>query len=80
VETTDLLLADARAGALIRPTAPTAAAVERLLADRGVRVVSWADWLKIDELERRQGAATGRPRLKLTRIEDMLAVLETSDV
>jgi ferredoxin--NADP+ reductase len=80
VETTDLLLEDARAGALNRPTAPTAAAVERLLADRGVRVVSWADWLKIDELERRQGAATGRPRLKLTRIEDMLAVLETSDV
>jgi ferredoxin--NADP+ reductase len=80
VETTDLLLEDARAGTLNRPPEPTAAAVERRLADRGVRVVTWADWLKIDELERRQGAATGRPRLKLTRIEDMLAVLETSDV
>jgi ferredoxin--NADP+ reductase len=80
VETTDLLLGDFRAGTLNRPPEPSASAVERVLADRGVRVVSWADWLKIDELERRQGAAAGRPRLKLTRIEDMLAVLETSDV
>lgn len=80
VETTDLLIEDARAGTLKRPPEPSAAAVERRLADRGVRVVTWADWLKIDELERRQGAAMGRPRLKLTRIEDMLSVLETSDV
>jgi len=80
VETTDLLLEDARAGTLNAAPEPEPTAVERLLADRGIRVVSWADWLKIDELERRQGAAAGRPRLKLTRVEDMLAVLETSDV
>ncbi|MEO8139143.1 MAG: FAD-dependent oxidoreductase [Gemmatimonadota bacterium] len=76
VESTELLLADAAAGALNTPVAPERAAVDRLLASRGVRVVDWGGWQRLDELEREQGAAQGRPRLKFTRIEEMLAALD----
>jgi ferredoxin--NADP+ reductase len=75
VESADQLLADARAGTLNRPTAPAREAVERLLAERKVRVVSWQDWQRLDQLERERGKATGRPRVKFTRVEEMMAVL-----
>jgi ferredoxin--NADP+ reductase len=52
-------------------------AVDRLLAERGVRVVSFADWRRLDRLEIERGKPLGRPRVKLCRVEEMLAALET---
>jgi ferredoxin/flavodoxin---NADP+ reductase len=75
VESVDQLLADARAGGLNQPAEPSRAALERLLATRGARVVSWQDWQQLDRLERERGEACGRPRLKFTRVEEMLAAL-----
>lgn len=46
------------------------------LADSKRRVVSFADWEKIDAAEVRNGEAVGKPREKFTRIEEMLAVLD----
>jgi ferredoxin--NADP+ reductase len=74
VESADLLLADLAAGALAAP-AVTEPSVDQLLESRGVRVVSWADWQKLDAMEKSRGAAVGRPRLKFSRVEDMLAAL-----
>jgi hypothetical protein len=37
--------------------------------------VSWADWLRLDALEVERGRAAGRPRVKFTRVEEMLAAL-----
>ena len=37
-----------------------------------VQVVTFQDWLKIDEEERRNGAAEGRERRKFVSIHDML--------
>jgi ferredoxin--NADP+ reductase len=75
VESADLLLEDAGRGALNSPAEPDRLAVDQRLAARGVRVVSWADWQRLDDLEKRHGAAQGRPRLKFTRVEEMLAAL-----
>lgn len=75
VASADLLLADHAAGALNTPAAPDRASIERLLASRSVRVVDWAGWQRLDALEKERGAALGRPRLKFTRIEEMLAAL-----
>lgn len=52
---------------------PGPAALDRLLAARGVRPVTFADWQRINEVEVKR-AAQGRPREKFTRIEEMLAV------
>jgi ferredoxin--NADP+ reductase len=45
---------------------------------RGVRVVSYEDWQKIDSAEMRRGEAVGKPREKFTRVEEMLSVLDQS--
>jgi ferredoxin--NADP+ reductase len=37
--------------------------------------VSYEDWLKLDELETAVGEAQGRPRIKFTKVADMLAAL-----
>ncbi len=49
------------------------AAIDELLAARGVSYLSFADWCELDRLECSRGAAQGRPRVKLCRIDDMLA-------
>jgi ferredoxin--NADP+ reductase len=46
-----------------------------LLSARKPDVITYSDWNKIDEHELSNGAASDRPRVKLTNIEDMLAVL-----
>jgi len=75
VESTDALLADHGAGLLPPPQVTDREAMAQLLAARGIRVVSWQDWQRLDALERARGEAVGRPRLKFTRIEEMLEAL-----
>jgi hypothetical protein len=75
VETVDSLLADRAEGKL--PTPPAGReAIEALLGSRKVRVVSWGDWKKLDELEKARGGPLGRPRLKFTSLAAMLAALD----
>jgi ferredoxin/flavodoxin---NADP+ reductase len=78
-ETVDAMLADllnagdAAAGART-PEAPDAAAVESLLRERQPDLVTYDGWTEIDRYERALGEPVGRPRVKLTRIEEMLRV------
>ncbi|HEU5478008.1 MAG TPA: FAD-dependent oxidoreductase [Gaiellaceae bacterium] len=75
-ETVQLLLEDAAAGRLEPKPEATGAAVDALLAERGVRVVEYDGWTSIDELERAAGEKGGRPRVKLCSWEDLLAAAE----
>ncbi|HET8968237.1 MAG TPA: FAD-dependent oxidoreductase, partial [Gaiellaceae bacterium] len=67
-ETVDRLLDDARAGRL-RPRSDRA--IEDLLRERGVEVVTYAGWEAIDALERARGEARGRPRIKLATWDEL---------
>jgi len=49
--------------------------LKELLNEKKVRWVDYSDWQKIDEAEK-SAAAEGAPRRKLTRIPEMLAVLD----
>lgn len=51
------------------------ACVQPALAQRGVRIVSFADWLTIDRVERQNGVQRGKPREKFVRLRDMLRAL-----
>lgn len=51
------------------------AAVDALLASRGVRVATYTDWGIIDQLEVSRGKTQGKVREKLTSVEQMLAAL-----
>ena len=79
-ETVDAMLADllaARATAAPRHVAERArrpSAIEALLRQRQPELVTYAGWEAIDRHERALGEPAGRPRVKLTRIEEMLRV------
>ena len=59
----------------LRPAAPSAAAVDRLIGERQPQYLSYQDWQRLDEIETRRGKETGKPRVKFTRVKDMLAAL-----
>ena len=48
------------------------AAIERLLRERGVRWVSFDDWIRLDALEVARGKELGKIREKFSSIEQML--------
>jgi ferredoxin--NADP+ reductase len=73
-DTVKALLADVPS--LPRCAEPARASVLALLSSRGVRVVSWADWRRIDAAEVAAGAAAGKPREKFTRVAEMVGALE----
>jgi ferredoxin--NADP+ reductase len=68
-ETCERLLEDAANGLL----ESEGGELEELLRGRGVDFVEYAGWQAIDEHERGLGAPQGRPRVKLTSWDDLLA-------
>lgn len=51
-------------------------AVRKEMDQRGVRVVSWPDWEKIDAEERRRGKENGKEREKFRSVDEMMRVLD----
>ena len=74
-ETVVAMLEDAAAGRVLTPTEPDRAAAERLLRQRQPRLVTYAEWLRLNALEIERGRPRGRPRVKFTRVDEMLAAL-----
>jgi ferredoxin--NADP+ reductase len=56
------------------PANPDAGAIEELLRSRQPELVTYSGWEAIDTHERALGEPTGRPRVKLTSIEELLRV------
>jgi ferredoxin--NADP+ reductase len=54
------------------PSDPDAAAVEALLRSRQPQLITYGGWEAIDRHEQALGEQAGRPRVKLTRIEELL--------
>ena len=77
-ETVEAMLADAREGKVLSPANATAAAAEALVQSHNVRIVTYDDWRRLDALELSHGKEQGRPRVKFTRVDDMLAALQES--
>jgi ferredoxin/flavodoxin---NADP+ reductase len=68
-ESVELVLEDARAGAL---PAASGEDLEDLLRERGVDHIMYAGWEAIDETERAAGEPSGRPRVKLCTWDELL--------
>ncbi len=83
-ETVDAMLADLLGNGNGRPDGsapgahvpahPDAASVEALLRSRRPDLVTYTGWEAIDRHERALGEPAGRPRVKLTQIEELLRV------
>ncbi len=54
---------------------PDPTAIEGLLEERQLNFVTIEGWRILDKIELEQGQAQGRPRVKFTRIQDMLKAL-----
>lgn len=78
-ETVVCMLEDLRAGAILSPTHPEIASAEKLVSARQPNYVSYADWLRLDEMEIALGKEQGRPRVKFTLVEDMLTALRDAE-
>ncbi|KAI4096315.1 MAG: hypothetical protein LQ344_001141 [Seirophora lacunosa] len=46
------------------------------VAEKGTRIVSWDDWLKIDAAEKARGKLLGKEREKFTSPQEMLKILD----
>ncbi|HKZ86103.1 MAG TPA: FAD-dependent oxidoreductase [Anaerolineae bacterium] len=75
VETVGCMLEDLAGGAVLQPANPDHGSAEKLVCERQPQFFTYADWQRLDEMEVARGKAVGRPRLKFTRVEDMLAAL-----
>jgi ferredoxin--NADP+ reductase len=72
-DTVDRLLEDLGGGRLLDPPPITDAALDAYIRECQPSVVDYADWSRIDRHEQKLGEPTGRPRVKLTRVQEMLA-------
>jgi ferredoxin--NADP+ reductase len=77
-ETAEAVLEDARAGKLDH--GEEASAIDELLAERGVAVVTQSGWEAIDAAERAAGEPLGRPRVKLADWDELLDAGRTDHV
>ncbi len=75
LETVQCMLEDVAAGQTLQPPQPDPAAAEALIRQRQPHFITYADWQKLNEIEVAKGKASGRPRVKFTCVEDMLAAL-----
>jgi ferredoxin--NADP+ reductase len=77
VETVHLALEDAAAGVVLSPSQPSRDDTEAWLRERGVEYVTYDDWHAIDAVEQERGQASTppRPRLKFSRVDEMMDVL-----
>ena len=75
VETVEAALADMRAGNTLNPASVSPDAIPNLLNQNGVDYVTYEDWRRLDQEEIARGTAINRPRLKFSRVEDMMNVI-----
>lgn len=78
VETVNLMLEDVPQLTPVQADKARPQTIVDLLQARGIEYVSFADWQILDKIEVEQGEAQGRPRVKLTTIEEMLAAIRAA--
>jgi ferredoxin--NADP+ reductase len=74
-ETVTCMMEDLARGAIREPSAPGAAAADALVRSRQPQCISYDDWRHLDRLEVERGRALGKPRVKLTRLDEIYGAL-----
>ena len=75
VETVKAMLEDLALGKLPSPAHPEPATLESFVRQRQSAMITYADWQRINQLEIARGEPQGRPRVKFTSTEEILAAL-----
>ena len=74
LETVRCMVEDIHDDVYLHPSQPEADAADHVIRQRQHDVVTYTDWLRLNRIEIAKAQALGKPRVKFTRIEDMLAV------
>ena len=74
-ETVRTMLEDLAAGSVLEPGDTDPASVADFVRQRQPDLISYDDWLRLNQLEMAKGKPLGRPRVKFTSADDMLAAL-----
>jgi len=77
-ETAGAMLEDASAGRVLDPAEPERASLDALVRERQPHLVTYEDWLRLDEIECSRGEEGGRPRVKFTSRADVRSALTRS--
>ena len=80
LETVRCMLEDLQSGQVLCPNASSPEEAARQIREQQPQFVSFEDWLRLDAMEVEQGKLAGRPRVKFTRVSDMLTALNGSQV
>jgi len=78
VETVESMLEDLAEGAVLDPAQPGPEAAAEMVGRAQAAYVSWEDWKLLQKEEERRGEEAGRPRVKITTVEEMLTALGRS--
>jgi ferredoxin--NADP+ reductase len=77
-ETVESMLEDLAKGAVLDPAQPGSEAAAEMVGRAQTAYVSWEDWKRLQNEEEVRGEEQGRPRVKMTTVEDMRAALGRS--
>ena len=72
LETVKCMVADAAGGKVLEPTGTAVEAAANLVRERQPEFFSYDDWLNLNSVEVSKGKDIGAPRVKFTRIKEML--------
>ena len=75
VATVKAMLEEVQQGVLPASLPADANAIPSLLSDKGVRYVTFSDWKRLDQIEVEAGKPLGKPREKISVVQEMLAAL-----
>ncbi|MDH3714069.1 MAG: FAD-dependent oxidoreductase [Gammaproteobacteria bacterium] len=75
-ETVDCMLEDVAGNKLLQPKSADPQTVAQLVRERCNQMISYHDWELIDAAEVSNGKSANRPRVKFTKLDDMLTVLD----
>lgn len=76
LETVQCMMEDLQQEKVLQAVCGASEAAEQRIRERQPAYVSYDDWLHLNALEMTRGKAAGRPRVKFTRVEEMLAALQ----
>ncbi len=79
IETVERFLEDLRLQRVLAPVDSSGEAILALIQARKPTYCTFADWEKLDAIERQRGAESGRSRVKFTTVAGMLAALGKSE-
>ncbi len=75
-ETVDCMLEDIESGNFNKTESCSDKQIEDFIREKNPNFITYKEWLKLDEIEKERGKELGRPRVKFSKVSEILEVLD----